>query len=122
MKATNHFCHYHQPFLSTLPVISPRPQKHPHPWTNATCGHHASTPGTLCVDRRQLFPLRFHKNAPIRGQMPPAGTIHPHQAPSVWTGGDYFSSASSKDTLFVDKTLLLICAGFIIILYFCKDY
>ena len=83
--------------------------------------------------------LRIHKNAPIRGQMPPAGTIRPHQAPSawtkvisrtklpqkappVWTGGNYFSSASTKDTRFVDKTLLLICAGFIIILYFCKDY
>ena len=29
--------------------------------------------------------LRVHKNAPIRRQMPPAGTIHPHQAPSAWT-------------------------------------
>ena len=91
MKATNHFCHYHQPFLSTLPV----------------------SPGSGNL-------LRVLKNAPIRGQMPPAGTIHPHHAPSawtkvisrtklpqkappVWTGGNYFSSASTKTPPSVDK-------------------
>jgi len=123
-------CHLRAPYIHTrhpmcgqaATISPPRPQKCPHLWTNATCWHHTSTPGTLCVDRRQLFLLRVHKNAPIRGQMPPAGTIHPHQAPSVWTDGNYFASASTKDTLFVDKTLLLICAGFIIILYFCRVY
>ena len=98
-----------------------RPQKHPHPWTKVTSRHRASTPSTLCVDRRLHFssastktppsvdkchqrapcvhargPLCVqaiaflfcvHKNTPIRGQKSPPGTVHPHQAPSVWTGG-----------------------------------
>ncbi len=104
-------CHLRAPYIhtrhplygQTATISPPRPQKRPHPWTNTTCGHHTSTPGTLCVDRRQLFLLRIHKNAPIRGQMPPAGTIHPHQAPSVWTDGNYFSSASTETPPSVDK-------------------
>ena len=41
MKATNHFCHYHQPFLSTLPILvlhqepkRPENPKNPQGFTN----------------------------------------------------------------------------------------
>jgi len=83
-------------------ISPPRPQKRPHPWTNATCGHHTSTPGTLCVDRRQLFLLRIHKNTPSvdkchlrapyihtrhpqRGQAATPGTFRPQKIPDLWT-------------------------------------
>ena len=88
-------------------------------WSLFFCAHFGHTSQFL----RECFSgnlLRVHKNAPIRGQMPPAGTIHPHQtpsvwtkvisrtklpqkAPSVWTGGNYFSSASTKTPPSVDK-------------------
>ena len=39
-------------------------------------------------------------------EMYPFGTFRPHQAPSVWTGENNFLSASTKDTIFVDKSRL----------------
>ncbi len=80
-----------------------RPQKCPHPWTKVTSRHRTSTPGTICVDKCHLrapcvharhhlrgqaatFLFRVHKNAPVRGQKSPPGTVRPRQAPSPWTG------------------------------------
>ncbi len=69
-------CHLRAPYIHTrhplcgqaATISPPHPQKRPHPWTNATCGHHTSTPGTLCVDRRQLRAPSVHKRYPICGQ------------------------------------------------------
>ena len=71
-------------------ISPPRPQKRPHPWTNATCGHHTSTPGTLCVDRRQLFSS--------------ASTKTPHP----WTNANCGHHTSTPGTLSVDRRQLFL--------------
>ncbi len=102
--------------------------------------HHASTPGTSCVDRRQHFPsastkmplsvdknhLRapnFHAGHPVRGQAATFPSPRPQKCPRLWTKTtsrhrtstkstlcvdrrQHFPSASTKDTLFVDKSPL----------------
>jgi len=115
------------------------PQKAPPVWTGGNYFSSASTKTPPSVDKCHLRAPYIHtrhplcgqaatispphpQKHPIRGQMPPAGTIHPHQAPSAWTSGNSGHLPSTKDTRFVDKTLLLIYAGFRIILYFCRYY
>jgi len=89
---------------ATFPL--PHPQKHLLPWTKAASEHHASTPGTPCVDRRQHFPCRIHKNTSSRGQKPPPGTMRPHQAPPAWTGSNISLAASTKIPPPADKNRL----------------
>ena len=52
------------------------------------------------------IPFRIHKNAPACGQKPTPGTGLPRWAPSAWTGGCYFLSASTKMPPPVDKSPL----------------
>jgi len=91
-------CHLRAPHIHTrhplcrqaATISPPRPQKRPHPWTNATCGHHTSTPGTLCVDRRQLFSS--------------ASTKTPHP----WTNANCGHHTSTPGTLSVDRRQLFL--------------
>lgn len=44
---------------------------------NVPASHLLSTPGTLCVDRREQFPLRIHKRYLVCGQKPPPSNREP---------------------------------------------
>ena len=70
-----------------------------------TKAHFIHEMGLICGQAAAIS-FRVHKRYPFCGQKPTPGTGLPQKAHSAWTGGCYFLSASTKDTLFVDKSPL----------------